>query len=82
MLVCIKAFLTVIRQRVVVNSALSPWIPLTSGVIQGTVLGPLQFTLFVSDIPSMLSSLQSRQHRESAKKSHQTVPRNISLVIQ
>ena len=53
----IKAFLTGRRQRVVVNSELSPWTPVTIGVPQGFVLGPLLFILFVSDIPSTVNNL-------------------------
>ena len=44
------------RQKVRVNGVLSAWRAVLGGVPQGTVLSPLLFLLYVSELPKILTS--------------------------
>ena len=50
----IKSYLTDRTQCVVINGALSRQLPVSTGVPQGSILGPLLYTMFTNELPEII----------------------------
>ena len=53
----IEDFLSERRQRVILNGRMSAWKDVTSGIPQGSVLGPVLFIIYINDMPDTTRSL-------------------------
>ena len=52
----IRGFLTKRHQRVIINGSLSEEAAVSSGIPQGSVLGPILFVMYINDLPNKVNN--------------------------
>ena len=55
LLAWLRSYLSGRRHRVVIDNEASDFLPVTSGVRQGSILGPLLFLVYINDMPDVIS---------------------------
>ncbi|PIK49022.1 putative RNA-directed DNA polymerase from mobile element jockey-like [Apostichopus japonicus] len=63
----IRQFLYRRKQRVCVEGSLSDWADITSGIPQGSVLGPILFLLYINDLPSSIAGCSVKIFADDTK---------------
>ena len=61
-----KSYLNGRKQCVVINGSLSKMLPVNTGVPQGSILGPLLYTLFTNELPEIIHN-QAQQEAEQVQ---------------
>ena len=80
----IEAWLSDRRQRVVVSGEESAWSSVSSGVPQGSILGPLLFIMYINDLDEKMTStvLKFRDDTKISSNSQQELQRDLDTAVE
>ena len=70
------------KQRVSISGSLSEWLPVTSGVPQGSILGPLLFLLYINDLPLCTRFSEVALFADDLKSSKKILSRQSCIELQ
>ena len=52
------------QQRLLIDGTSSDWLPIKCGIPQGSLLGPILFSLYVNDLPSVLEAVSVNMYAD------------------
>lgn len=76
-----KDYLSGRMQYVELNGLASDLRPINKGVPQGSILGPLLFTIFTSDMQNIISQCTMHQYADDTQLYKSCIPNDINIVI-
>ena len=68
------------KQRVMVDYEISKWTAVYTGVPQGSIIGPLLFSILVNDLPAALSRCKVMLYADDTTMYYSEALRHIVLV--
>ncbi len=77
---CFTIFIPGRMQTVIIEGSLSGSLPVTVGVPQGSILGPLLFTLYVNELPKVAENCLTSMYADDIELEHATKPQYIQLM--